>query len=82
MKTLREIQDYVAKDYGFNSYDSILESYEKGFASWNFINDYLYDCFIEVQRQAQLKIEERVKDDLSNGDFGYESIVNELNVIR
>ena len=46
MKTLREIQDEVAKDYGFNSYDLILESYERGVVSIYFLNDYLEDCFI------------------------------------
>ena len=82
MKTLREIQDEVAIEYGFGSYDFILQSYKNDVVSWNFINDYLYDCFIEVQRQAQLKIEKRVEDDFSNSEFGYESIVNELNIIR
>ena len=51
MKTLREIKNEVALNYGFNGYDSILESYEKGVVSWDFINDYLYDCFIEIQLQ-------------------------------
>ena len=38
MKTLREIQDKVAKDYGFNGYDFILQSYEYGVVSFNFIS--------------------------------------------
>lgn len=82
MKTLREIQDEVAKDYGFNGYDLILESYEKGVVSLNFVNDYLYDCFIEIQRQAQLKIEKRVTEDCSNWNSDSQSIINEQNIIR
>ena len=47
-----------------------------------FYNEYLHTCFIEIQRQAQHKINKRVEDDVRNGEFGYESIVNELNIIR
>lgn len=82
MKTLREIQDDVAKDYGFNGYDLILESYERGVVSLNFVNDYLYDCFIEVQRQAQHKINKRVEDDYLNDNFDTTSIINDNNLIR
>ena len=82
MKTLREIQDEVAKDYGFNSYDLILESYERGVVSRYFFNDYLDDCFIETQRQAQLKIEKRVTEDCSNWNFDSQSIINDNNLIR
>ena len=82
MKTLREIQDEVAKDYGFNSYDLILESYERGVVSRYFLNDYLEDCFIEVQRQAQHKINKRVEDDYLNGNFDTTSIINDNNLIR
>lgn len=82
MKKLREIQDYVAKDYGFNGYDLILESYENGVVSWNFVNDYLYDCFIEIQRQQQHIINKRVEDDYLNDNFDSTSIINENNIIR
>ena len=46
MKTLREIQDEVAKDYGYENYALLLDSYRK-----DIIDNYLYDCFIAVQRQ-------------------------------
>ena len=82
MKTLREIQNEVAKDYGFNSYDLILESYERGVVSRYFFNDYLDDCFIETQRQAQHKINKRVEDDYLNDNFDTTSIINDNNLIR
>ena len=82
MKTLREIQNEVAEDYGFGSYDLILESYKKRVISCDFINDYLYDCFIEIQRQAQHKINKRVEDDYLNDNFDTTSIINDNNLIR
>lgn len=82
MKTLREIQNEVAKGYGLDSYDSILESYGKGWVKYNTINDYLYDCFIETQRQAQLKINKRVEDYYFNDNFDRTSIINDNNLIR
>ena len=82
MKTLREIKDEVAKDYGFTGYDLILESYERGVVSLNFVNDYLYDCFIEIQRQAQQKINKRIEDDYLNDNFDSQSIINDNNLIR
>ena len=82
MKTLREIQDEVAKDYGFNGYDLILESYERGVVSRYFFEDYLSDLIIEVQRQAQHKINKRVEDDYLNDNFDTTSIINDNNLIR
>lgn len=82
MKTLREIQDEMAKDYGFNGYNLILESYERGVVSRYFFKDYLDDLFIEIQRQAQLKIEKRVTEDCSNWNFDSQSVINDNNLIR
>ena len=77
MKTLREIQDEVAKDYGHENYALLLDSYSK-----DIIDKYLYDCFIEVQRQAQHKINKRVEDDYLNDNFDTTSIINDNNLIR
>ena len=82
MKTLREIQDEVAKDYGFTGYDLILESYERGVVSRYFFNDYLDDLIIEIQRQAQYKINKRIEDDYLNDNFDTTSIINDNNLIR
>ena len=82
MKTLREIQDEVAKDYGFTGYDLILESYERGVVSRHFFKDYLDDLFIEIQRQAQFNINKRVEDDYLNDNFDSQSIINDNNLIR
>ena len=46
MKTLREILNYVAKDYGYENYALLLDSFNE-----DIIDNYLYDCFIAVQRQ-------------------------------
>lgn len=82
MKTLREIQDEVAKDYGFVSYDLILESYERGVISRYFFEDYLNDLIIEIKRQAQHEINKRVEDDYMNNNFDSQSIINDNNLIR
>lgn len=82
MKTLREIQDEVAKDYGHENYDHILQHFARGIVSMYFFNDYLYDCFIEIQRQAQHKINKRVEDDYLNDNFDTTSIINDNNLIR
>lgn len=72
MKTLREIQDYVANDYGYISYEHIMEHITQGIVSPNFTDDYLQDCFIEVQKQQQILIEQNVA----------QSIINDKNIIR
>lgn len=51
MKTLREIKNEVANNYQYDNREQILTDYRKGNVSWDFINDYLYDCFIEIQLQ-------------------------------
>lgn len=82
MKTLREIQDEVAKYYGYENYDHILWHITRDIVSIHFANDYLYDCFIEVQRQAQHKINKRIEDDYLNDNFDSQSIINDKNIIR
>ena len=77
MKTLREILNYVAKDYGYENYALLLDSYRK-----DIIDNYLYDCFIAVQRQAQHKINKRVEDDYLNDNFDTTSVINDNNLIR
>ena len=82
MKTLREIQDEVARRFNYHWSINLQEDYKKGIISDNFYNDYLHTCFIEIQRQAQHKINKRVEDDYLNDNFDSQSIINDNNLIR
>ena len=77
MKTLREIQDEVAKDYGFKNADDLISYNDKSFTK-----NFIYDCLIHVQMKAQHKINKRVEDDYLNDNFDTTSIINDNNLIR
>ena len=82
MKTLREIQDDVSKKFGYHWSINLQKDYKDGVVSENFYNDYLQDCFIEIQRQQQHIINKRVEDYYLNDNFDTSSIINENNIIR
>ena len=80
--TIEDIKNRVAKDYGFSSYEILWDSYRKGVISTYFIEDYIENLLLEVQREAQKKIMKRVDDDLLNNNFDKTSIINENNLIK
>lgn len=77
MKTLREIQDEVAKDYGFHDMEELLNYKDNSFTK-----AFIYDCLRKVQVYQQLKIEKRVTEDCSNWNFDSQSIINDNNLIK
>ena len=81
MKTLREIQDEVARRFNYHWSINLQEDYKKGIISDDFYNDYLHTCFIEVQRKAQIKINKRIEDGYLNGNFDTTSVINDNNLI-
>lgn len=80
MKTLREIQNEVAKKWGFANYGHLFINLTCG--NFPLAQGFFDDLIIEIQRQAQHKINKRVEDDYLNDNFDTTSIVNDNNLIR
>ena len=82
MKTLREIQNYVAIEYGCSNYLEFLDEYRQGSITMKQLDEFINICSLETQRQAQHKINKRVEDDYLNDNFDTTSIINDNNLIR
>lgn len=80
MKTLREIQDDVAKEWGFANYGHLFANLTC--RNFPLAQGFFDNLIIEVQRQAQHKINKRVEDDYLNNNFDSKSIINDNNLIR
>lgn len=82
MKTLREIQNDVAKDWGYESYIDFMKGFRNGkvnFIRLGMLNNRVNEL---IQRQAQHKINKRIEDDYLNDNFDTTSIINDNNLIR
>lgn len=82
MKTLREIQDEVALNYECSNYLELLDEYRQGSITMKQLDEFINICSLEIQRQAQLKINKRIEDDYLNDNFDSQSIINDNNLIR
>lgn len=82
MKTLREIQNEVAKEYGYESRSLLFVAFRVEKVTYTTLGKYLNDVCLQVQKQAQHKINKRVEDDYLNNNFDSQSIINDNNLIR
>ena len=82
MKTLREIQDEVAKEYGFEDYYDFMRGFRREKFGFVILGRYNRKVNELIQRQAQIKINKRVEDDYLNDNFDTTSIINDNNLIR
>ena len=82
MKTLREIQNKLALNYECSNYLELLDEYRQGSITMKQLDEFINICSLEIQRQAQLKINKSVEYDYLNDNFDSQSIVNDNNLIR